>query len=180
MKKTIFIIILLALIAIITIVFSAFYLESLTKQKKYLDQIEEQQEKYLDNIDEWTANYNDLYASYKETEANYWRLYTNLSTEGWQEFECTGYSANDEAQGTNNIVCTGFDLNHERVNALPIIAVDPEIIPLYLIVEIENMGPFVALDTGGLIKGNRIDILFDSKTEALNFGRQNLYVRVIR
>lgn len=180
MKKTIFIIMLLALIAAATIVFSAFYLESLTKQKQYLDQIEQQQERYLENIGKWTDSYNELYSSYKETEANYWRLYSNLSNEGWQEFEITGYSANDASQGTNNIVCTGFDLDKERVKELPIVAVDPKVIPLYSIVEIENLGPFVALDTGGLIKGNRIDILFDSKTDALNFGRKNLFVRVIR
>jgi len=38
-------------------------------------------------------------------------------------------------------------------------------------VEIENLRAFIALDTGGLIKGNRINILFDSKNEAINFGK---------
>ena len=172
---TITTIILAALIAIITIVFSAYYLESLAKQAQYLERIEEQQERYLGNIQEWTDNYNELYASYKETEANYWRLYVNLSTEGWQEFECTGYSSNDISQGTNNTTASGFKCD----SGLPIVAVDPDIVPLYSIVEIEGLGAFVALDTGGLIKGNRLDVLFDSKEEALRFGRQNLYVRVI-
>ncbi|MGB3346659.1 MAG: 3D domain-containing protein [Candidatus Humimicrobiia bacterium] len=71
-----------------------------------------------------------------------------------------------------------MDLN--RVKNLPIIAVDPDIIPLYSIVEIENLGAFIALDTGGLIKGNRIDILFNSKSEATEFGKQIMKVRIIK
>lgn len=74
---------------------------------------------------------------------------------------------------------TTFNLYLNRVNNLPIIAVDPIVIALYSIVEIENMGAFIALDTGGPIKGNRIDILFDSKQEAINFGKQELKVRII-
>jgi 3D (Asp-Asp-Asp) domain-containing protein len=57
---------------------------------------------------------------------------------------------------------TTFNFYLNKVENLPIIAVDPEVIPLYSIVEIEDLGAFIALDTGGLIKGNRIDILFDS------------------
>lgn len=94
----------------------------------------------------------------------------------WEEFICTGYSANDGEQGTNNITVTGFNTEC----GLPIIAVDPDVIPLKSIVEIEGMGAYVSLDTGGAIKGNRIDILFDSKEDALKFGRQKLLVRIIK
>lgn len=34
-------------------------------------------------------------------------------------------------------------------------------------------------DTGGAIKGNRIDILFANHSDAVNFGRQNVEVRKI-
>ncbi len=71
-----------------------------------------------------------------------------------------------------------MDLN--RVKNLPIVAVDPDIIPLYSIVEIENLGAFIALDTDGLIKGNRIDILFPTKKEAINFGIKKERVRIIK
>ncbi len=67
-----------------------------------------------------------------------------------------------------------------RVKNLPIILVNPEIIPLYSIVEIENMGAFIALNTGGLIKGNRIDILFPAKKDAINFGIRKERVRIIK
>lgn len=77
----------------------------------------------------------------------------------WKKFFITGYTANSGEQGTNHIVATMFNLNLKRVRNLPIIAVDPKIIPLYSIVEIEGLGMFIALDVGGLIKGNKIDVL---------------------
>jgi len=104
------------------------------------------------------------------------REYIKVDGYEWQEFLCTGYSANDHEQGTNDITATGFKIDC----GLPIVAVDPKVIPLYSIVEIENMGAFISLDTGGMIRGNRIDILFDSREEAIEFGIQELMVRVIR
>lgn len=98
----------------------------------------------------------------------------------YKPFVITAYSANDDMQGTTNIIYTGFNLDHSRVKNLPIIAVDPDVIPLYSIVEIKDMGYFLALDTGGMIKGNRIDILMDSKDKALEFGKQLADVRVIK
>ena len=69
-----------------------------------------------------------------------------------------------------------WDMNKD----LPVIAVDPDVIPLYSIVEIEGLGGYLALDTGGAIKGKRIDILFGSKFKAVNFGRKELRVRVLK
>jgi len=106
--------------------------------------------------------------------------YVEVDGIDWQEFTCTGYSANDPQQGTDNMVATTFNLDLTRVKDLPVIATDPEVIPLYSIVEIKDMGAFISLDVGGAIKGNRIDILFDSKDEALEFGVKKLEVRVIR
>ncbi len=95
----------------------------------------------------------------------------------WQEFECTGYSLNDKQQGTNSTVSIGIDISNHKFK---VIAVDPNIIPLYSIVEIQGMGAFIAIDTGGLIQGKRIDILFDTKYEAKNFGVQNRLIKVIQ
>lgn len=60
-----------------------------------------------------------------------------------------------------------------------IVAVDPNVIPLGSIVEIEGR-QYIADDTGGSIKGNRIDILVattDTKP-AFEFGRKQLKVKV--
>lgn len=57
------------------------------------------------------------------------------------------------------------------------IAVDPSVIP-YGAEVIINGNTYIAEDCGGAIKGNRIDILFDTHEEALQFGRQQLTVYV--
>lgn len=63
-----------------------------------------------------------------------------------------------------------------------IIAVDPSIIPLKstveLIVDGVSWGDYLADDTGGDIKGDRIDILMETKAKALQFGRKPVVVRV--
>lgn len=58
------------------------------------------------------------------------------------------------------------------------IAVDPSVIPLGSIVEINGVS-YVAEDIGGAIKNNRIDIFFNSHSDAREFGRQYLDVFVI-
>ncbi len=50
------------------------------------------------------------------------------------------------------------------------IAVDPEVIPLGSIVYLEGIGTFIAEDTGGAIKGKRIDLFMESHNRALAFG----------
>lgn len=64
------------------------------------------------------------------------------------------------------------------------IAVDPRIIPLHSIVYIEGIGEYdgiyEAKDTGSAIKGNRIDIYVPDKTTAINFGRKQVTVYILR
>ena len=52
------------------------------------------------------------------------------------------------------------------------IAVDPRVIPLGTEVYIAGEGTRTAIDTGGLIKGNRIDVWRPSAAECRDFGRQ--------
>ncbi|MGI6166495.1 MAG: 3D domain-containing protein, partial [Limnochordia bacterium] len=54
------------------------------------------------------------------------------------------------------------------------IAVDPAIIPLGSWVYIEGHGLFHAEDTGGAIKGNRVDIFMDDVNKAISFGVQEV------
>jgi len=91
----------------------------------------------------------------------------------WFYFIATGYSANDPAQGTDNITATGKEI-YEGV-----IAVDPDVIPLGTEVQIKDVGTFIAEDTGGKIKGNRIDIYFNSKKEAKEFGKKGIWLRIV-
>lgn len=65
------------------------------------------------------------------------------------------------------------------------VAVDPKVIPLGSKLYIESMDGFqsygyaTAEDTGGAIKGNRIDLFYGSNREANNFGRRNVKVYVL-
>ena len=60
------------------------------------------------------------------------------------------------------------------------VAVDPKVIPLGSKLYIESMDGFAsygyatAEDTGGAIKGNRIDLFYNSNAEANRFGRRNV------
>ena len=60
------------------------------------------------------------------------------------------------------------------------IAVDPKVIPLHSHVYIKGMGEFVAEDTGGLIKGKRIDVFLSSAEECFERGIEYRDVYLIK
>lgn len=60
------------------------------------------------------------------------------------------------------------------------VAVDPEVIPLGTKLHIEGYGEAIAADTGGDIKGQRVDLYMDSYEEAIRFGRREVQVEVVR
>jgi len=60
-----------------------------------------------------------------------------------------------------------------------IVAADPAVIRLGTRVYIEGYGDALVADTGGWIKGNRIDLCFDSLEECLRYGRRKIYVYTI-
>lgn len=85
----------------------------------------------------------------------------------------TAYSA--------GVASTGKDENHPqygitasgaRVQEGRTIAVDPDVIPIGWWVYIEGIGFRRAEDTGSAIKGNKIDVYFDSSKYANKFGRK--------
>ncbi|WP_433941939.1 G5 domain-containing protein [Paenibacillus lautus] len=78
----------------------------------------------------------------------------------------TAYSA--EQQGIGTRTASGTRVTEGRT-----IAVDPNIIPIGWWVYIEGIGFRRAEDTGGAIKGNKIDVYYDSLKSAMNFGRKS-------
>lgn len=87
--------------------------------------------------------------------------------------QATGYSTAQPNLSTHT--ATGIDL---RINPR-VIAVDPSVIPLGSMVEVEGMGVYIAGDTGGAIRGNIIDIHFQTVGEALSWGRRSVTIRVL-
>lgn len=59
------------------------------------------------------------------------------------------------------------------------IAVDPKVIPLGSTVHIEGYGTYTAQDTGGAIKGNKIDVLVSDYPTAMSMGVKYAKVYVI-
>lgn len=70
----------------------------------------------------------------------------------------------------------GITSSGEKAKVGETIAVDPGVIPIGTKVYIDGIGYRTAQDTGGAIKGNKIDILFETHQEALDFGRQKLKI----
>ncbi|ABO48619.1 3D domain protein [Desulforamulus reducens MI-1] len=59
------------------------------------------------------------------------------------------------------------------------VAVDPKVIPLGTKLYIEKYGFAVAADTGGDIKGNRVDVFFGSYNQAIKWGRRTVKVQIL-
>lgn len=60
-----------------------------------------------------------------------------------------------------------------------VVAVDPRVIPLGSKLYVPGYGRAIAGDVGGDIKGRRIDLGFNSYTQAINFGRREITVYVL-
>jgi 3D (Asp-Asp-Asp) domain-containing protein/LysM repeat protein len=89
--------------------------------------------------------------------------------------KATAYTASCE--GCSGITATGINIKanpNEKV-----IAVDPSVIPLGSKVYVEGFGEATAADTGGAIKGNRIDVFIPSEQAANNFGVKQLKVTIL-
>ena len=107
-----------------------------------------------------------------------------------QLFTVTAYDNSIESQGPYvGQTATGYRLDGHTRESAKCIAVDPRVIPLGSTVEVifeqpyENFsGEYIARDTGGAIKGNKIDLFMGDgvdKTEVQSFGVRKALVRVL-
>ncbi len=98
--------------------------------------------------------------------------YAPLDPEAVEGMDYSG-NPNVTASGARAEVGTGSE------NDPYVIAVDPRVIPLGARVYIEGYGFARALDRGSAIRGNKIDILFASRSQALRFGRRSLKIYLL-
>ncbi|WHY67071.1 LysM peptidoglycan-binding and 3D domain-containing protein [Neobacillus sp. SuZ13] len=89
--------------------------------------------------------------------------------------KATAYTASCE--GCSGTTATGINLKANPDKK--VIAVDPSVIPLGSKVYVEGYGEAIAGDTGGAIKGNRIDVFIPSEEDAIDFGVKQLKVTII-
>ncbi|WP_010632383.1 peptidoglycan-binding protein [Sporolactobacillus vineae] len=87
----------------------------------------------------------------------------------------TAYTAN--CSGCSGTTATGINLL-QHPNAR-VVAVDPSVIPLGTKLYVEGYGQAVAGDTGGAIKGLKIDVFLNNNQQALQWGRRTVKVRVL-
>jgi 3D (Asp-Asp-Asp) domain-containing protein len=85
----------------------------------------------------------------------------------------TGYSAGPAGGAIGNWTATGVRCTYGAV------AVDPRVIPLGSKLYIEGYGYGFACDTGGAIKGARIDLAFNSPSAAFQHGRRRMKVWIL-
>jgi 3D (Asp-Asp-Asp) domain-containing protein len=77
---------------------------------------------------------------------------------------------------------TGLTATGYNVKANPnmkLIAVDPSVIPLGTKVWVEGYGEAIAGDTGGAIKGHKIDVLMPSSAQAISWGRKTVKIVIL-
>ncbi len=89
--------------------------------------------------------------------------------------EATAYSPGPESCGkwANGYTYTGKKAGYG------VVAVDPRVIRLGTQLYIEGYGKAEAADIGGAIKGNKIDLCYETHQEALRFGRKKIKVYIL-
>jgi 3D (Asp-Asp-Asp) domain-containing protein len=87
----------------------------------------------------------------------------------------TAYTAN--CRGCSGITRTGINLLKNP--HLKVISVDPRVIPLGSKVYVPGYGTAIAGDTGGAIKGNKIDLFIPTRQAALKWGRKTVTIEIL-
>ena len=89
------------------------------------------------------------------------------------ELIATGYSPDPRENGGYTTTATGLPIGYGAA------AVDPRVIPLGTKLYVEGYGYALACDTGGAIKGKRIDLAYDSYRLANTKGRKKVRVWIL-
>ncbi|NHN29232.1 3D domain-containing protein [Paenibacillus agricola] len=113
-------------------------------------------------------------------------LQNDLSKYTAVEVVATGYFAGKESTGKNpghpeyGVTFSGMKVQRNK-QALSTIAADPAFFPIGSVLYIPGYGYGVVADTGGAIKGNRIDLYFETKDQVYKeWGKKTLHVFVVK
>ena len=100
---------------------------------------------------------------------------TAAATISGREMYVTATAYSPEESGS--ITALGYNIRNNP--NMKLIAVDPRVIPLGKKVWVEGYGVAIAGDTGGAIKGHKIDVLVPNRAKALQWGRRTVKVVVL-
>lgn len=108
---------------------------------------------------------------------------TKPPEEAWTTVTATAYCPCEKCCGAwaknrpNGIVYTASGaIAQEGVT----IAADWDVYPLGTVLQVEGLGEYIVQDRGGAIKGLKIDVYFEDHDDALQFGRQEVRIRVVK
>lgn len=96
------------------------------------------------------------------------RLDTYAPPKGTMAILVTGYSSTPDQTWGNPFITASGTRVHKGTMACP-----PQY-PFGTKIRIDNMGTYICEDRGGAIKGNHFDIWFESRIEALQWGKRNV------
>ena len=102
---------------------------------------------------------------------------SSAEDESVKEMTVTATAYTAYCTGCSGTTAIGIDLRanpNQRV-----IAVDPRVIPLGTKVWVEGYGEAIAGDTGGAIKGNKIDVFIPSQESAMAWGVKTVKIKIL-
>lgn len=95
------------------------------------------------------------------------------------EMTATAYDATFASTGKNP-GHPHYGITRSGLKVRPgIVAVDPKVIPLGTWLYVEGYGEALAADTGGAIKGNRIDLYYESPKDVAKYGKRKVKVYIL-
>jgi len=109
-----------------------------------------------------------------------------IPTERPREVSAAAPAIVEKAAPSENFEATAYSLHGRTASGAPattgVIAADPRVLPIGSRVRIEAgtyTGEYIVADTGGAVKGKRIDIWTPSSREAMRFGRRTVKLTVL-
>ena len=169
-----------------------------TSRKRYTDTLRDGQLKVLTpgKNGEKVVTYHAIYKDGKVTEK---QVLSRSSTPSTEEVVLVGASGRTIASRGNELRDSGRTITLVATAYSPagngqwgmktatpgvncrygIVAVDPRVIPLGTRLYVPGYGNCVALDTGGAIKGNRIDLFYPTEHQASDYGRKRVTVTIL-
>ncbi|PFI83681.1 3D domain-containing protein [Bacillus cereus] len=143
--------------------------------RKVAEQKAEQEQENAKLAQQKVAEQKEKQPVAKETEKN-----TQSSSHEFQVV-ATAYTADPLENGykAGDQVKSALGHNLTANPNMKLIAVDPSVIPLGSKVWVEGYGVAIAGDTGGAIKGNKIDVLMPDKGTSSSWGRKTVTVKVL-
>lgn len=95
------------------------------------------------------------------------------------EMTATAYDATFASTGKNSDH-PQYGITRSGLKVRPgIVAVDPKVIPLGTWLYVEGYGEALAADTGGAIKGNKIDLYYESPKDVAKYGKKRVKVYIL-